>query len=84
MTIQKGDQMASVVQENRVYLPEETKDQNKLCLSLMLRLAEDVLNMEPGLDGVRGKHRMKQDIIRLRRELLRLSKMIDMTKDERW
>lgn len=72
--------MASVVQEGRVFLPEQTKDQSNFCVDLMLRLAEDIVEMEPAIDGVKGHYRMTQDIVRLRRELLRLSKMLDMTR----
>lgn len=72
--------MDLAVRENRVYLPEQTKNQSNFCVDLMLRLAGDIVEMEPAIDGVKGHYRMTQDIIRLRRELLRLSKMLDMTR----
>ena len=68
-----------VVQEGRVFLPEQTKNQSNFCVDLMLRLAEDIVEMEPDVIGVKGHYRMMQDITRLRRELLRLSKMLNMT-----
>jgi len=79
LRVPKGARMDLAAQENRVYLPEQTKNQSNFCVDLMLRLAEDIVEMEPAIDGVKGHYRMTQDIIRLRRELLRLSKMLDMT-----
>lgn len=79
LRVPKGARMDLAVQENRVYLPEQTKNQSNFCVDLMLRLAEDIVDMEPDVSGVKGHYRMMQDITRLRRELLRLSKMIDMT-----
>lgn len=76
---QREEMKDLAAREGRVFLPEQTKNQSNFCVDLMLRLAEDIVEMEPDVSGVKGHYRMMQDITRLRRELLRLSKMLDMT-----
>lgn len=72
--------MDLAVREGRGFLHEETLNQCQFCTELMLRLNEEFIEAKLNFDGVEGRYRMEQDIIRLRRELLRLSKMIDMTR----
>lgn len=59
-----------------------TKEQNKFCMDLMQRLFEDVVKIAD--DTWHEKYtRAQEDIKRLRRELMILSKMLGGGKDAR-
>ena len=56
------------------------RQQCKFCMELMRRLHADVQSGEPnriGCDGLEGHTRMREDIRRLRRELMTLQKQLD-------
>lgn len=63
------------------YTAGTVQDQSRFCLNLMKRLNVDVNELRPNDYGtdVLYKTRMQNDIVRLRRELLTLSKMLDHT-----
>lgn len=64
-----------------------TKEQNKFCMDLMQRLFEDVVevvdNTERWYGGYENHTRAQEDIKRLRRELMILSRMLGGGKDAR-
>ena len=55
----------------------EVKKQSDFCKELMGRLDKDIKDAEIYYGRINGKHRMKNDILRLRRELLALEHMIN-------
>ena len=59
------------------------KSQSKFCLDLMKRLDKDINKTKIGYGCyVYGRSRIQNDIVRLRRELLELSKMFDYAYKE--
>lgn len=55
---------------------KQVKDQSKLCSTLMERLTHDINNAELTYDGVKNYTRIREDIRRIRRELMDLSGML--------
>lgn len=62
---------------------KEIDEQSRFCLTLMERLNERIkkAKMEPGF-GVPGHTQMQSDAIRIRRELLMLSELLDPWRGE--
>lgn len=56
---------------------KETRDQADFCLELCKRLASDIRSAKEWHNGIEKYCRMKDDIKRIRRELLSLSTMLD-------
>lgn len=55
---------------------KQVKDQSKLCSTLMDKLDTDINNAELTYDGVKNYTRIREDIRRIRRELMDLSGML--------
>lgn len=55
---------------------KQVKDQSKLCSTLMNKLDTDINNAELTYDGVKNYTRIREDIRRIRRELMDLSGML--------
>lgn len=55
---------------------KQVKDQSKLCSTLMDKLSADINNAELTYDGIKNYTRIREDIRRIRRELMDLSGML--------
>lgn len=60
--------------QKKSYSP--VREQSSFCYDLMRRLDRDIHNVHIEYGYVNGHTQMQQDIIRLRRELMTLSKML--------
>lgn len=66
------------------YTFQEIRNQSNFCTELMLRLNVDIKNSGEGLwSGMENHIRKMDDIKRIRRELMTLSKMLDPWGEER-